>query len=170
MLLDDVHSASHLGARRTLALLTKRVWWPTIARDVKAAVATCEVCQKNKDRTTRTPGPLQPLEIPQHHFATWTIDFVGDLPMSQGYNSFLTCVEKLSKYLVLIPCTMGDNQLSATAVADLFYTHIVSRFGVPSSVVSDRDPRFTGEFWRQLWARMGTKLRFSTSHHPQTDG
>ena len=79
-------------------------------------------------------------------------------------------MEKLTKYVVVIPVRIGEGQLSASTCADLFFQHVVSRFGVPGSIVSDRDPRFTSELWRQLWARLGTQLRLSSAYHVQSDG
>ena len=147
MLLDDVHGASHLGARRTIALLTSRVWWPTLVSDVRRHVSSCEICQAAKDRTSRAPGLLHPVEVPRARFDTWTMDFITDLPDSGGYNAIFTCVDKLSKYVVLTPCVMGDGILSASAVADMFFASIIARFGVPRSVLHDRDPPFTSAFW-----------------------
>ena len=138
--------------------------------DVSSFVRKCEVCAKNKDRTQAPPGFLHPLEVPVTCFETWTIDFVTDLPWSKGCNAFLTCVENLTKYVVVVPCKMGDGTLTASATADLFFDAIVLRFGVPRSIVSDRDLRFTAQLWQQLWARLGTKLRMASAYHPQTDG
>ena len=78
------------------------------------------------------------------------MDFITDLPLSDGMNCIFTCVEKLSKYVVVIPCFMGDGELSASDVADLFFADIVARFDVPKSVLHDHDPRFTSGFWRHL--------------------
>ena len=94
------------------------------------------------------------------------MDFITDLPLSRQCNCIFTCVEKLSKYTVLIPCLMGEGALGAVDIADLFFAHVVSRFGVPRSVLHDRDPRFTSSFWKQLWARLGTRVRMSTAFHP----
>ena len=76
------------------------------------------------------------------------MDFITDLPIGGGYNCIFTCVDKLSKNVVLTPCTMGEGLLSAVEVADLFFATVVARFGIPRSVVHDRDPRFTSSFWR----------------------
>ena len=66
------------------------------------------MCAKNKDRTHAPAGLLQPLEVPESRFHTWTVDFVTDLPLSQGYNAFMTAVEKLTKYVVVMPCVLGE--------------------------------------------------------------
>ena len=65
---------------------------------------------------------------------------------------------------------MGDNALSAVETAELFFDRVVRDFGVPSVIVSDRDPRFTSTFWTALMEIVGTKLAFSSAHHPQSDG
>ena len=88
--------------------------------------------------------------MPTQQFEMWSIDFVTDLPSLNGFNMFLMCVEKLTKYVVVAPCTLGDGLMSASATADLFFDAIVSHFGVPKSLVSDRDPQFSAQFWRQL--------------------
>lgn len=98
------------------------------------------------------------------------MDFITNLPESNGYNAIFTCVEKLTKLVRITPCSMGDGVLSAEEVARMFFDRVVRDFGVPKVVISDRDTRFTGAFWQALMAIMGTKLAFSTAHHPQTDG
>ncbi|MGH7240240.1 MAG: hypothetical protein ACREHG_09305, partial [Candidatus Saccharimonadales bacterium] len=58
----------------------------------------------------------------------------------------------------------------AAQCASLFFREIVRLHGIPASIISDRDPRFTGKFWRELWSLCGSRLRMSTAYHPQTDG
>ena len=55
-------------------------------------------------------------------------------------------------------------------LADLYVNEIVRLHGIPVSIVSDRDPRFTSRFWKELQSAFDTRLNFSTSFHPQTDG
>ena len=65
------------------------------------------------------------------------------------------------------PCT---KEISAEKYAQLFIHHVFKHHGLPEVIISDRDPRFTSRFWRELFQKLGTDLRFSTAFHPQTDG
>ena len=65
---------------------------------------------------------------------------------------------------------MAEGKLSASTVASLFFAHVVRHFGVPSTVLSDRDPRFTAAFWDALWRILGSKVLLLSAFHPQTDG
>ena len=173
LVLDEFHTsvlAGHLGVRKMVDLLYQRVWWPKLRSHVSRYVANCDLCKRVKDSTQHPPGSLQPLSVPTHKFESWSMDFVTDLPPVAGVNTIFTCVDRLTKFTKLIPCTMGAQSLPATEVASLFFAHIVRSFGVPRSVIHDRDPRFTSLFWKELWALLGCKVSATTAYHPQGDG
>ena len=76
-------------------------------------------------------------------------------------------VDRLTKTAYFIPIRIS---FSLDRLARLYISKIVSKHGMPASIISDRDPRFTSQFWAKLQGALGTQLRFSTAFHPQTDG
>jgi hypothetical protein len=109
-----------------------------------------------------------PLPIPSRKWESVGLDFIFGLPRTaSGFDGIMTAVCRLTKRLHLSVVRSTDD---APESAEVFFRDVVRLHGVPSSIVSDRDVRFTSRFWRALWKRLGTKLAMSTAFHPQTDG
>ncbi|XP_073031193.1 uncharacterized protein [Primulina eburnea] len=116
----------------------------------------------------RPAGLLQSLPIPQWKWEHITMDFVVGLPKTQkGFNSIWVIVDRLTKSSHFLPV---KTTYSMNQYAEVYIQEIVRLHGIPVSIVSDRDPRFTSEFWKSLHRALGTKLAFSTAYHPQSDG
>ena len=94
------------------------------------------------------------------------MDFITDLPEVDGKNAVFVCVDKFSKFVRLVATRAGEAALTAPSVAQLFFDAVVRLYGVPRSVVHDRDPRFTSQFWQSLWQIMGCRTMFSSAYHP----
>lgn len=95
------------------------------------------------------------------------MDFITCLPKSDGYGSIIVMVDRFSKYATFIAASIDCTAEEATR---LFLKNVVKYWGIPQTIVSDREPRITGRFWTELLKLLGSDLHFSTSFHPQTDG
>ena len=170
-IIQEHHSnvvSGHFSWSRTLELISRQFWWPQMRESVQTFVSSCLSCQRSKAVNQRPFGLLSPLPIPDSRWHTITMDFIMDLPRSaNGHNAIMVLVDKLTKYVHLVPCT---KKCSAEDVARLFISNIYQYHGVPKVLISDRDPRFTSNFWRAFCKRLGMDPRFSTAFHPETDG
>lgn len=170
-LLAECHDAvtgAHFGRDKTLSAVQARFSWSGMAKDVETYVSTCDECQRNKHSRQLTPGLLMPLPIPAYPCAEWTEDAVTGLPRTKrGHDAIQVYVERLCKvkHFAVGRSTDGAKELAAS-----FAQNVVRLHGVPESVVSDRDPRFTAHFYAELSRLLGIQLRMSTARHPQSDG
>ena len=96
--------------------------------------------------------------------------FVTSLPKCNGKNALMVCCDKLGKLSRLVPTWLGENRLSATEVAKLFFENWERYYGVPKRLIHDRDVHLTASFWHALWVMLGMRTLFSSTYHPQTDG
>jgi transposase InsO family protein len=170
-LLYEVHDAptgGHLGGKKTLHKLQNTCYWPGMGKDIEDYVRGCVVCAATKPSQRPPSGLLQPLPIPHRPWEVISIDFVGPLPRTKDYfDAVLVVVDKFSKMAHFIPTT---TQVDAAKTAKLLISNVFKLHGLPSSIISDRDPRFTAGLWRKLFRAWGTQLKMSSSYHPQTDG
>ena len=170
-LISEMHDTplyGHGGIAKTTKHVKKDFWWPTIVSDVIEYVKKCPSCQVNKSSSQKPGGLLKPLPIPQDTWQVVTLDFIMSLPRTlRGHTALLVVVDKLSKMTHLIPTTI---KVTGEEAARLYVDNVVKLHGVPKAIVSDRDPRFTGNFMTSLTRILGIKQRLSTAFHPQTDG
>nr|KYP43122.1 Transposon Ty3-I Gag-Pol polyprotein [Cajanus cajan] len=108
------------------------------------------------------------MEVPEWKWDSIAMDFVVGLPKSaNNCDSIWVLVDRLTKCAHFLPVNI---KCSLEKLTQLYVKEIVRLHGVPSSIISDRDPRFTSQFWQSLHQALGTKLRLSSAYHPQTDG
>ena len=166
--LHDSRYAGHLGIKRTIDLVKRDFYWPTLEKEVTDYVKTCDECQRNKPSNQKMQGLLQPLEVSTHRWERVSMDLITHLPKTKnGYDSVLVIVDYLTKMIVTRP-TYGT--ATAVDIAKLFVDSVVRVHGLPRTIVSDRDSKFTSHFWREVFKNMGTTLAMSSGFHPQTDG
>ncbi|KAK1424321.1 hypothetical protein QVD17_19648 [Tagetes erecta] len=171
LLLKEAHKSHysiHPGGTKMYRDLKMNYWWPGMKRDVVKYVERCVTCLQVKAEHQKPYGKLQPLEIPQWKWEHITMDLLTKLPRTaRGFDSIWDVVDRLTKSAHFLPIR---ESYTSEMMADVYLNEIVARHGVPISIVSDRDARFTSHFWQGFQEQMGTKLLLSTAYHPQTDG
>ena len=171
LLLSEAHDTifgGHFGVEKTLEKLRRHWFWPRMCADVEEYVKTCSICQKTKHSTQRAPGLLQPIKA-DYPWQVVTMDFVGKFAPGRltGNTMCLVIVDKFSKYVLFesVPETVNAEQ-----TADIFLRRVVSQFGVPEKVISDRGPHFTADTWQRALQSLGSRSALAAAHHPETDG
>jgi hypothetical protein len=133
-------------------------------------VKGCTECQRHKVNNRPTKAALEPIWAKPEAtpFETVAIDFITKLPVSQGYDSILTVTDhNCSKATIFIPCV---EEISGEETAALYAKHVFARYGLPTKIISDCDPRFTSKFTCKLCKLLGIQQNISTAYHPHMDG
>jgi hypothetical protein len=134
---------------------------------VKTFCESCSVCQAIKTSNQRPQGLLHTLPIPTKPWSSIGMDFVGPFPMVENLDYIWVILCRLTSLVHLIPLRTTN---TAAQLAPLFMNEIVRLHGLPETIVSDRDPKFTSRFWTETHRILGIKLSKSTAFHPQTNG
>ncbi|KAK3040841.1 hypothetical protein RJ639_029185 [Escallonia herrerae] len=159
----DTLWAGHAGGEKTLALVQQGYYWPQKGDDVQEYVKTCLTCQQDKVERRKKAWLLQPLPVPMRLWESVLLDFITGLPKVEELGTILVVVDRFSKYASFIAAL---KYCSAEEKAQLFFKYV----GMPQDIVSDRDSRFTGNFWTELFKLLGSQLSMSSSYHPESDG
>ncbi|GJT89606.1 reverse transcriptase domain-containing protein [Tanacetum coccineum] len=171
IIMDEGHKTKysvHPGADKMYYDLRDRYWWPGMKRDIATYVSKCLTCSKVKAEHQRPSGLLQQPEIPEWKWDKIAMDFITKLPRSKsGYDTIWVVVDRLTKSAHFLAIR---EDYSTEKLAKIYVDEIVARHGVPVSIISDRDGRFTSRCWQTVQKALGTRLDMSTAYHPQTDG
>jgi hypothetical protein len=158
----------HPGSHKMYQDLKEHYWWPKNKAENTSYVSKCLTCSKVKAKYQRPLGLLQQPKIPQWKWKMITMDFIVNLPKTTcGCHTIWVIVDRLMKSAHFLPIKETDKMERLTRI---HIREFVSRHGVPLSIISDRDSRFTSRFWKSLQKALGTRLDMSTTCHPQTDG
>ncbi|KAL8104528.1 hypothetical protein AgCh_028665 [Apium graveolens] len=170
-ILRDAHNSRysiHPGSTKMYRDFREIFWWPSMKKEIAEWVSKCYTCQRVKAEHQRPSGLIQPLDIPEWKWEHITMDFVVGLPRTRAnHDAIWVIIDKLTKLAYFLPI---NERFSMDRLVRLYLKEIVTRHGVPVSIVLDRDPRFNSRFWRSFQDFLGTKLNMSTAYHPQTDG
>jgi hypothetical protein len=171
VILCEAHESAysiHPGSTKIYMDLKEKYWWYGLKRDVAEYVALCDTCQRVKAEHQSPTGLLQPMQIPEWKWEEVGMDFIVGLPCTQrGFDSIWMIVDRLTKVAHFIPVR---TTYSSAKLVELYMERIVSLHGVPKKIMSDRGTQFTSYYWQKVQESLGTKLNFSTTYHPQTDG
>lgn len=171
LILDEAHKTRysiHPGADKMYHDLREFYWWPGMKKDIALYVGKCLTCSKVKPEHRKPSGLLQQPEIPLWKWDQISMDFITKLPKTtRKHDSIWVIIDRLSKSAHFIPISEAYKM---EKLSQIYINEIVSRHGVPLSIISDRDSRFTSNFWQSLQKALGTRVDLSTAYHPQTDG
>ena len=160
--------AVHPGGTKMYQDLRRQYYWSGMKRHVGDFVRRCLTCKQVKAEHHKPTGLFQPLEVAEWKWEHVTMEFVTHLPRTQQkHDAVWVIVDWLMKSAHFLAVRMT---FALERFYRLYIREIVRLHGVPVSIVSDRDPRFTAHFWKGFQKAMATRLTMSTMFHPQKDG
>jgi hypothetical protein len=159
--------ARHFGVEKIVAVLQNHFYWSKLRQDVCKYIRSCTSCAISKP-TIKKQGLYTPLPTLDRPWESISMDYMSGLPSTKhGNDCVFMVIDRFSKMVVLAPC---KKSITTEATTKLFFERVWVHFGLPWTIISDRDSRFLSTFWSSLWSMMDTKLTKSTAFHPQTDG
>jgi hypothetical protein len=136
----------HLGEWKMIELIIRDFWWLGIMTFVKVYIKGCATCQTTKIKPP-VKVPLQPNEVPQGIWETITMDFITDLPISNGYDAILTVVDQHSKAVILSPC---HKTITAKQMSQLLIDNVWKQTSFPLTIISNRGPQFATQVTQEF--------------------
>ncbi|GJU82216.1 putative reverse transcriptase domain-containing protein [Tanacetum coccineum] len=151
----------HSGSDKMYQDMKKLYWWPNMKADIATYVSRCLTCAKVKAEHQRPSGLLVQPKIHEWKWDNITMDFVTKLPKtSQGYDTIWVIVDRLTKSAIFTPMRDTDHM---DKLARICLKEVVTRHGIPVSIICDRDPRFASNLWRSLQNALGTNTGYDTA-------
>jgi len=164
----DTKVAGHMGQDKTIELIRRNFWWPKMNERIIDFVRSCPKCQQNKTARHQPYGLSSPLETPYAPWQSIAMDFITELPVSDGCDQLWVIIDRFTKMAHFLP--LKKEKKSTADLAVVFAREIWKHHGLPADIISDRDSRFTSETWKEFLRLSEIRPRMSTAFHPQTDG
>ena len=170
-LVQQTHDSTltgHPGRDATLAILSRRFYWPGVSQYVRKFSNNCDVCGRITTWRDKRWGLLKPLPIPNRIWREISMDFITGLPPARGSGATvcLVIVDRFSKGVIFESVT----DMTAEGTADLFIKLFYRHHGLPAAITSDRGSQWVNAFWKRVCQLVGIERRLSTAYHPETDG
>ena len=167
LILNEFHCnnyAGHLGYQKILTAIKKVYYWSGMRKNIVEYLSKCLECQQVKVEHQHPTRILQTIPIPEWKWEVISLDFITGLPRTKRQNdSIMVVVDRLSKSAHFIPI---KSTYKTVQIADIFMKEIFKLHGIPKTVISDWDVKFTSAFWKTLFSGLGTQIHFSTTYHP----
>ncbi|KAL0168516.1 hypothetical protein M9458_036738, partial [Cirrhinus mrigala] len=167
--LSEVHatpSSGHPGIEATIHFLRNRYWWPALRTDTITFIKHCVICNTSKTSHQLPAGLLQPLPIPKRPWSHIAVDFVTDLPPSQGHTTILSVVDRFFKGCRFIPLPKLP---TAMQTAEALCNAVFRFYGLPEDIISDRGPQFTSRLWSSFFHLLGVNVSLTSGYHPEAN-
>jgi hypothetical protein len=140
----DTPLSIHPGSTKMYQDICQRYWWPNMKQDIARYVSECDICRRIKEEHQRPAGTLQPLDIPEWKWDKVQMDFITGFPRSQkGHDAIFVVIDQFSKVAHFLPV---KETITASQLADLYVSRIVSLHGVSLEISFDRGSLFTSRF------------------------
>ncbi|GKE59896.1 putative reverse transcriptase domain-containing protein [Tanacetum coccineum] len=154
----------HPGLDKMYQDLKKLYWWPNMKVEIATYVSKCLTCAKVKVEYQKSFSLLVQPVIPVWKWENITIDFVTKLPKtSSSQDTIWVIVDRLTKSAHFLLMKETD---SMEKLARQYLKEVVSRHGMPVSIIFDQDSKFTSHFWKSLNKALCTQLDISMAYHP----
>ncbi|GKD30027.1 putative reverse transcriptase domain-containing protein [Tanacetum coccineum] len=158
----------HPGSDKMYQDLKKLYWWPNMKAEIATYISRCLTYAKVKAEYQKSSCLLVQPVIPVRKWENITMDFVTKLPKtSTGHDTIWVIVDRLTKFAHFLPMKENDSMEKLTRQ---YLREVISKHDVPVLIISNRDGRFTSQFWKWLNKSLGTQFDMSTTYHPQTNG
>src|SRR5258707_13644510 len=163
----DHPTAGHFRETKTMELICCNYHWPGMRCMVGDYVRSCTSCVCTKATCHKPYSLLKQLPIPSQPWESISMDFIKQLPASEGFTAILVIMDRLTKQSLFIPT---HDMVDAPQLARLFLTHVFSKHGALGHVTSNRRTEFMSHFFRSLGSLLSMKLHFTSGYHPEGDG
>jgi hypothetical protein len=160
-------ASGHWGYKKTLDHIQRYVYWPSLIDDVRKFVNSCDVCQRHSAKLF-VDGLLHSLQVPDARGHSIALDFVEFPADVSGPTHLLLITDRLTKFVMGSPCNKSATAKDVASI--LFHNWYLKGYGLPFSIVSDRDSRLAGDVWTEFCTLTGISQTMSTARHQQTDG
>ena len=162
---DSLAGGGHQGHERTFAAIRLKYYWPKMYDEIGKYVQTCLLCQQVKRPVHAKPPPLQPLPVADL-FSRWHIDILSGLPTTKDkYKHILVVVDSYSKWMEAHPLRSQE----ATEVAAVLYREVITRYGAPRTLISDRGQTFMSKLTAAMCELFQITRHYVSAYHPATN-